>query len=237
MELFGYYFSPFYYDPTYILVIVGVVITLIAQFNVQHTMNKYSKIVSNYRLTGEEVSRRILDMANIRDVYVEKVNGRYSDHYDPRSKSVRLSSNVSNSASITAVGVAAHEVGHAIQHNRGFVLMRLRSFLVPVANFGSSFGMIMVVLGLILSYVGLIKFGIILFSATVAFQVVTLPVEFDASRRALQLLRKSYILDEKELKMAKKVLTAAALTYVAAAAATILQLLRLVLLSRGSNRD
>lgn len=236
VALFGYY-VPFYYDPTYVLVIIGIIITLIAQMNVKHTMSKYAQVYSSYRLTGEEVSRRILSAANINDVHIESVSGQYTDHYDPRTKVVRLSNSVANSTSITAVGVAAHEVGHAIQHNRNFILMTIRSFLVPVANFGSSFGFFMVILGIILSYTGLITFGILLFAGTVAFQVITLPVELDASRRALRLLRTNYILDEQELKMAKKVLTAAALTYVAAAATTILQLLRLILLSRGNRRD
>ncbi|MDF2820773.1 MAG: peptidase [Clostridiales bacterium] len=238
MNLFGYYGMGFYgFDPTYYLVIIGMIITVIAQVNVNSTMKKYSKIGTQYGLTGEDVSNRILNNAGIRNVSVERVKGEYTDHYDPRSKVLRLSSAVHDSTSITAIGVAAHEVGHAIQDQQNYTFLRIRSALVPVASFGSSAGFFSVILGIILSFPGLITLGIIVFSGTVLFQVVTLPVEFNASSRALKNLRQMYLMDGNELKMAKKVLRAAALTYVAAAATTILTLLRLVLLSRGSNRD
>lgn len=236
MNIYGYYGLGFY-DPTFYLVIIGMVITIIAQIHVKSTMKKYSKIGTQYGLTGEDVSNRILSNAGIRNVNVERVSGEYTDHYDPRSKVLRLSSAVFDSTSITAIGVAAHEVGHAIQDQENYSLMKLRSALVPVANFGSSAGFIIIIIGMILSFSGLMTLGIILFSATVVFQIVTLPVELNASNRAIKNLRQMYLMDGNELKMAKKVLRAAALTYVAAAATTILQLLRLVLLSRGSSRD
>ena len=234
-----YYYG---FDPTYILVIIGIVITMWAQAKMKTTFAKYSRVPSRTGMTGQEVARRILMANGILDVSVEAVPGQLTDHYDPRSKVVRLSEVIYNSASVAAIGVAAHECGHAIQDNQEYLPLRLRSAIVPVANIGSTLSWPMILIGVLLanagSYTGysLISIGILLFSLAVLFQVVTLPVEFDASRRALQQLNVTGILPSDEEKQARSVLTAAALTYVAAAAASMLQLLRLVILFGGNRR-
>ena len=234
-----YYYG---FDPTYILVIIGIVITMWAQAKMKTTFAKYSRVPSRTGMTGQEVARRILMANGILDVSVEAVPGQLTDHYDPRSKVVRLSEVIYNSASVAAIGVAAHECGHAIQDNQEYLPLRLRSAIVPVANIGSTLSWPMILIGIFLwnagSYIGynLVSIGILLFSLAVLFQVVTLPVEFDASRRALQQLNVTGILPSDEEKQARSVLTAAALTYVAAAAASMLQLLRLVILFGGNRR-
>lgn len=227
-----------YFDPTYILVIIGVILSLIASARVKSTFAKYSRVRSHSGLTGAEAAEKVLHHAGIYDVSIENVQGQLTDHYDPRKKVLRLSDSVYGSNSIAAIGVAAHECGHAIQHQNAYAPLKIRSALVPVANFGSFLAWPIILVGLLLAgSQTLIDIGIILFSTAVLFQLVTLPVEFNASRRAIQRLSESGILHYEELNQSKKVLNAAALTYVAAAAATILQLLRLVLLFGGRRRD
>ena len=231
---YGYYSL----DPTYILVILCAVVSCIASARVNSVFSKYNRVLSERGLTGAEAAHRILQSAGIYDVSVEHVSGKLSDHYDPRSKVLRLSDSTYNSRSVAAIGVAAHECGHAIQHDVGYAPLGLRSTLVPIANIGSKAAIPIILIGCILSYNQmLIQIGIIAFSAAVLFQLVTLPVEFNASSRALALLREQNILVDREAGMAKKVLSAAAMTYVAAAAASIVQLLRLVLLFGGRRRD
>ncbi len=227
-----------YFDPTYILVIIGVILSLIASARVKSTFAKYSRVRSHSGLTGAEAAEKVLHHAGIYDVSIENVQGQLTDHYDPRKKVLRLSDSVYGSNSIAAIGVAAHECGHAIQHQNAYAPLKIRSALVPVANFGSFLAWPIILVGLLLAgSQTLIDIGIILFSTAVLFQLITLPVEFNASRRAIQRLSESGILHYEELNQSKKVLNAAALTYVAAAAATILQLLRLVLLFGGRRRD
>ena len=241
MPYYGYYF-----DPTYILVVIGAVICLIASARVKTTFNKYDKVRSMSGMTGAQAAERILHAAGIYDVSIQHVSGNLTDHYDPRHKVLRLSDSTYGSASVAAVGVAAHECGHAIQHKEGYFPLKLRSTLVPAANIGSKLGLPIVLLGLILGigfdlpgggYFSLAQIGIWVFSLAVLFQVVTLPVEFNASGRALKLLGSYGVMGSDEVDDCKRVLGAAALTYVAAAAASILQLLRLVILARGRSRD
>ena len=228
-----------YYDPTYIFVIIGIVITLIASGKVKSTFSKYSRIRSMSGMTGAQVADRLLREAGIYDVRIEHIQGDLTDHYDPKNKILRLSDPVYGQTSLAAIGVAAHECGHAIQHQESYAPLNIRSALVPVANLGSMAAWPLIILGLLLSFnQTLIYLGIILFSAAVLFQIITLPVEFNASKRAIAKLGETGILYGEELKQSKKVLDAAALTYVAAAAATILQLLRLIILfGGGRNRD
>ncbi|MDF2944383.1 MAG: putative rane protein [Herbinix sp.] len=231
-------FYPFF-DSTYILVLIGVVLSLAASAKVKSTFAKYSRVRSMSGLTGAQAAERLLQASGIYDVQIEQVSGNLSDHYDPRHKVLRLSDSVYGQTSLAAIGVAAHECGHAIQHQNSYVPLKFRGALVPVANIGSMAAWPIILIGLFLGgsqY--LIDLGIILFSVAVLFQVVTLPVEFNASTRAIARLGETGILSNEELRQSKKVLDAAALTYVAAAAATILQLLRLILLfGGGRNRD
>lgn len=228
----------FYFDSTYILVLIGVVLSLMASARVKSTYAKYSREASLTGMTGEQAAKRILSMAGIYDVTVRHVPGNLTDHYDPRNKTLNLSDSVYGSTSVAAVGVAAHECGHAIQHDRGYAPLRFRSALAPVASIGANISWPMIVIGLLLGGSGtLIQLGILMFSLAVLFQLVTLPVEFNASGRAMNLLSETGILYEEELRKTKKVLSAAALTYVAAAASSILQLLRLVLLYGNRRRD
>lgn len=231
--------APYYYfDSTYILVFIGVVISLAASAKVKTTFNKYSQVRSMSGMTGAEAAQRLLQTSGIYDVRIEQVSGNLSDHYDPRSKVLRLSDSVYGSNSLAAIGVAAHECGHAIQHQKGYAPLKLRGALVPVANIGSTLAWPMILIGLLITgSQSLINLGIILFSIAVLFQLITLPVEFNASRRAIARLGETGILYGDELGQSKKVLDAAALTYVAAAAASILQLLRLFLLFGGRRRD
>ena len=219
-------------DPTMILLIPAILLTLYAQYKVSSTTNRYFNVRSDRNLTGEEVARRILDSNGLYNVRVEMVRGRLSDHYDPRSNVVRLSEDVYSRTSITSISVAAHECGHAIHH--GYAPLNIRSSLVPVVNFASNMSWIFIMLGFVTRGV-LLEVGIILFSASVLFQIVTLPVEFNASSRALTQLTTLGIVDDREVRESRKVLQAAALTYVAAAVTAILQLLRLVLIA--NSRD
>lgn len=218
-------------DWTYFLVLIGVVITIIASSKVNSTFARFSKVNSTCGMTGSDVALKILHSAGIYDVKVAHISGSLTDHYDPRNKTLKLSDTVYNATSVAALGVAAHECGHAIQHNTGYVPLQIRGSMVPVVNIGSTLSWPLIILGVILSWnQTLITTGIILFSFAVAFQLITLPVEFDASHRALVKLEELGILHGSELDGSKKVLKAAALTYVAAAASSILQLLRLILL-------
>lgn len=227
---YGYGYGVFF-DPTYILIIIGVIISMIASAKVKSTFQKYAKIRSKSGMTGAEVARRILDNSGLSHVSVEHVKGNLSDHYDPKSKAVRLSDDTYASYSVSAIGVAAHECGHAIQDLEDYKPLLIRASLAPVASIGSNLAMPIIILGIILSYNQiLIQVGIWAFSLAVLFQVVTLPVEFNASSKALAILNNQGILDTYELKDSKKVLDAAAMTYVAAAVASLLSLLRLVLL-------
>ncbi len=226
-------------DPTMILVLIGVVITLWAQWRVNSAFSKYSRIRSRTGMTGAEAAQRLLQSQGIYDVRVQRVGGSLTDHYDPRTKTVNLSDAVFDVSSVAAIGVAAHECGHAIQDNVGYVPLRIRGNLVPVANIGSRLSWPLILIGLLISGLGspLVEIGIIMFSLAVLFQLVTLPVEFDASARAVRLLDAEGILAGDEVSGTRKVLHAAALTYVAAAATSILQLLRLVILFGGRRRD
>ena len=220
-------------DPTMILLIPAILLTLYAQYKVSSTTNRYFNVRSDRNLTGEEVARRILDSNGLYNVRVEMVRGRLSDHYDPRSNVVRLSEDVYSRTSITSISVAAHECGHAIQHAHGYAPLSIRSSLVPVVNFASNISWLLIALGFIMRG-PFLEIGILLFSASVLFQIITLPVEFNASNRALVQLGDLGIVEGKELSQSRKVLTAAALTYVAAALTSVLQLLRLVAIA---NRD
>lgn len=227
-----------YFDSTYFLIIIGAVLSLAASARVKTTFAKYSKVRSLSGMTGAQAAERILHSAGIYDVAVMHVSGSLTDHYDPRDKTLKLSDNVYGQSSVAAIGVAAHECGHAIQHDKGYVPLRLRTAIVPVANIGATVSWPLIIIGLFLGYSQtLINLGIILFSCAVLFQLVTLPVEFNASARAVRILDETGILYGEEVTGTKKVLGAAALTYVAAAAASILQLLRLVILFGGRNRD
>lgn len=232
----GYY----YWDPTYILVVIGAVICMIASARVKGTFNKYSQLRSMSGMNGAQVAQRVLQAAGIYDVQVRHVSGSLTDHYDPHTKTVNLSDPVYNATSVAALGVAAHECGHAIQHAKSYAPLSIRSALVPIANFGSMLAWPVILIGLLFNTRSsglIIDIGILLFSAAVLFQLVTLPVEFDASRRALVMLRTQGILADDELKYTRRVLKSAALTYVASAAAAILQLLRIILITNGRRRD
>lgn len=231
-------FYPFYFDSTYILVLIGIILSLAASARVRSTFAKYSRVRGISGMTGAEAAERILHSSGIYDVRIERVSGQLSDHYDPRTKVLRLSDSVYGQSSISAIGVAAHECGHAIQHDKAYVPLKIRGALVPVVNFGSMISWPLILIGLLVTgSQTLIDIGIILFATAVIFQLITLPVEFNASKRAVQRLGETGILYGEELNQSRKVLNAAALTYVAAAAATILQLLRLILLFGGRNRD
>lgn len=232
----GYY----YWDPTYILVVIGAVICMIASARVKGTFNKYSQLRSMSGMNGAQVAQRVLQAAGIYDVQVRHVSGSLTDHYDPRTKTVNLSDPVYNATSVAALGVAAHECGHAIQHAKSYAPLSIRSALVPIANFGSMLAWPVILIGLLFNTRSsglIIDIGILLFSTAVLFQLVTLPVEFDASRRALVMLRTQGILADDELRYTRRVLKSAALTYVASAAAAILQLLRIILITNGRRRD
>ena len=232
---YGYY--GYYFDPTYILIIIAAIISLIAQWRVNSAFSKYSRVASMSGMTGAQAARMILQSNGINDVSVQRISGKLTDHYNPSTKVLNLSESVYGSTSVAAIGVAAHECGHAIQHARGYFPLSLRTALVPVANIGSQLSWVFIIVGAILSFnQTLITIGIIMFSAAVLFQLVTLPVEFNASARALEQLESNGILYRDEVSQTRKVLSAAALTYVAAAATAILQLLRLIILFRGRGR-
>lgn len=233
---FGYY--GFYWDPTYILVLAGAILCMWASARVNSAMNKYHRVRSMSGMTGAQAAQRILQYQGITDVQVECLHQGQGDHYDPRSKTVRLSYENYNSASLTAVAVAAHECGHAAQHHEEYGFLKLRSTLAPVASLGSRLGFPIILLGVLFGGSPLlIEIGIWAFSLGVLFQLITLPVEFNASRRAMQTVTQYGILSDSERDGGQKVLRAAAWTYVAATASAILQLLRLVLLFGGRRRN
>ena len=219
------FFYGYHFDPTYILVLIGAVLSIIASARVNSTFNKYARVRSMSGMTGAQTAEAILRSRGIYDVQVEHIRGNLTDHYDPSKKVVRLSDSVYNATSVAAIGVAAHECGHVMQHHEKYAPLSIRTMLVPAANIGSKLGIPIVILGLILgSNSLLINIGIWVFSLAVLFQIVTLPVEFDASRRALACIEQYGIVTSDERAKSAKVLRAAAYTYVAAAAASILQL-------------
>ncbi len=236
MGYYGHY--GYYFDPTYFLVLIGAVLCIYAQMRVNSTYQKYAKVPSRTGMTGAQAAQKILGMSGIYDVRIEHVGGNLTDHYDPANKVLRLSDSVYGSTSIAAIGVAAHECGHAVQHQQEYSPLKIRSALVPAANIGSKAGIPLIILGAFLGMNQvLIQIGIWVFALAVLFQVVTLPVEFNASGRALAMLGDYGMMEQDEVGGCRKVLKAAALTYVAAAASAILQLLRLVLLFGRRDRD
>lgn len=226
----------FYFDSTFIIVIIGTVICLIASANVKMTYNKFNKYNGRSGITASEAAKRILRIGGVVDVAVVKTRGELTDHYDPRAGEIRLSENVSDSGSVAAIGVAAHECGHAIQHEKNYFPLKIRSVIIPVVNIGSSLSWPLILIGALFGLGNLVDIGIILFSTVLIFQLVTLPVEFNASRRAMKILKESGILMGDELKGARKVLTAAALTYVTSVIFSMLQLVRLLILFGGRRR-
>ena len=249
--MYGGYYGYGFFDPTMILVLLGALLSMWASAKVKSTFGKYSRVRSMTGMTGAEAARRLLNSQGIYDVSIEAIPGQLTDHYDPRTKTLRLSEPVYQSASVSAIGVAAHECGHAIQDNVGYVPLKMRGAFVPVVNLGSRLSWPLILIGLIIGGMGstmvniglllggmrpLIQIGIWMFVLVVLFQLITLPVELNASRRAVVLLDQIGILQGEEVGQTRKVLGAAALTYVAAAAASILQLLRLVILF-GGRRD
>lgn len=232
------YYPMMYFDPTYLLVIIGLILSMVASARVKSTFAKYSKVRTMNGATGLETAQRILHQAGIYDVQVVRVSGSLTDHYDPTTKTVRLSDTVYGQTSVSAVSVAAHECGHAIQDQKGYMPLRIRAALVPVTNFGASLSWPLIIIGILLGGIPvLINIGVWMFIAVVAFHFVTLPVEFNASSRGLRILEESGILHGEENNYAKKVLGAAALTYVASAAAMALQLLRLLMIANRYRRN
>ena len=224
-----------FYDPTYILVIIGIIITMIASANVNATFRKYDEISSRRGLTGAAAARKILDANGLYNIRIERISGKLSDHYSPKEGVIRLSDSTYNSTSIAALGVAAHECGHAVQHQVGYTPIKVRNAMVPAVNICSYMAIPIILIGLFISQ-QLAMIGVILYCAVLAFQIVTLPTETNASARAIDTLYNMAILDEDELRGTKKVLRAAAMTYFASMAATALQILRLFMLVSGNRR-
>lgn len=223
------------FDRTMIILLPALIISLWAQMKIKSSYAKFSRVHSSNGYTGSQVARMILDAYGLYDIPVNAIGGHLTDHYNPQSRVVNLSQGVYNSSSIAAIGVAAHEIGHAIQHQEGYMPIKIRSALVPIANFGSQAAWGLFFFGIIFQFNPLVNIGIILFSAAVLFQLVTLPVEFNASNRAMKVLEAKNILYEEELKGARTVLTSAGLTYVAAAVTAIAQLLRLLAIRDRNN--
>lgn len=227
----------FFWDSTMILLLPAMILAFYAQTKVTSTFEKYLRVPARSQMTGADVAREILRRSGIDDVSVQIQGGRLSDHYDPRRKVLRLSSDVYNGRSLAAIGVAAHECGHAIQHDVGYIPLALRNTIVPIAGFGSQMAFPLFFIGLLFSAESLMMLGILLFSAAVLFQVVTLPVEYNASNRAVAILEGHGFIEKSELGPVKAVLGAAALTYVAVTIMAVMQLLRLLVLAGGrSNR-
>ena len=224
--MFFYYFDRYYW----ILIVPAMIFAMWAQMRVSSTFNRYSKVGSARGLSAAQVCRQILDENGLFSVRVERVSGNLTDHYDPRSNVIRLSDSVYHSTSVAAIGVAAHEAGHAVQYSVGYVPIKIRNSIIPVSKLGSTLSMPILLVGLLFNSGVLVEIGILLFSTMALFQLVTLPVEFNASGRALRTLGDYHILDDEETRMAGKVLKAAALTYVAALLSSAAQLLRLILL-------
>ena len=228
----------YYYDPYYwMLLVPAMLIALLAQLNVSSTFNRYARVASRRGLSGAQAAEAVLRAHGVYDVRIERVSGRLSDHYDPRSNVIRLSDSVYGSTSVASLGVAAHEAGHAVQYAQGYGPIKLRTAIIPICNVGSQLSILLIVLGLVLYFPALFGVGVILFAVAVFGQLVTLPVEFNASGRAMASLRDTGLLDEQELRGARKVLTAAAMTYVAALLVSIAQLLRFLLAFAGRRRD
>ncbi len=230
---------PYYwFDYTYLLLIPALLFGMYAQFKVNSTYSKYQKVNNSRGWTAAEVARKILDDNGLYDVNIAHIAGNLTDNYNPKTNTVSLSDSVYSSTSVAAIGVAAHECGHAVQHAEQYTPIKIRSALVPVTNFGSSFGVIILAIGLIFSSYNIAMIGVLLYSLMAVFQAVTLPVEFNASSRALTTLREQNMLEDDELKMSKKVLSAAAMTYVAALVSSISTIFRLLLIvNRGTRRD
>lgn len=226
----------YYFDSTYLLVLIGAVISMIASAKVKSTYAKYERVMSRSGLTGTDAARRILDNAGLRHIRIERISGDLTDHYSPKEQVLRLSDTTYNSRSIAAIGVAAHECGHAIQHADHYAPLNIRNAIVPVVNIGSTLSWPLIFIGLLFSLTGFLKLGIIFFSFSLIFQIITLPVEFNASSRALKILDESGMLYGEEISGARKVLSAAAMTYVAAVIASLLSLLRLIILFGGRRR-
>lgn len=222
---------PLFFDPTMIVIIPALLIAFYAQYKVKNTFKKYNEIQLNSNLTGAEAARKILLSNDLDNVEIKKSDGKLSDHYDPKNKTLNLSSDVYNNNSIAAVGVAAHEVGHAVQDKENYKPLSLRASLVPAANIGSSFGMPLAIFGFFIRADFLIMTGFVLFSAAFLFHLITLPVEFNASNRAISNLKSSNLLNQEEIKGAKKVLKAAAFTYVATTLVALANMLRILLLA------
>lgn len=220
-----------YWDSTIIILIPAIIFSIVAQIMVKSAFSKYSKVRNSRSLTGADAAREILDRNGLTNVRIEHISGSLTDHYDPRANVIRLSDDVYGSATVAAVGVAAHEAGHAVQYAEGYYPIKIRNAIIPVTRFGSSLSTPLVILGLVLSLDVLITAGILLFCAVVLFQAITLPVEFNASGRALKTLRSSHFLEDDEMKGARSVLTAAAMTYVAAMLSALLSLVRLLVIS------
>ena len=227
----------YWWDPTYYLVIIAMLLSVFASIGVKSTFAKYEKMKTARGITGAEAARKVLDMNGLQNVRVERVSGELTDHFDPRSNVIRLSDSTYSNTSVAAVGVAAHEAGHAVQYAVGYTPIKIRNAIVPVVNIGSSLAMPLFILGLVLNFLNLAYLGVFLFSFALVFQLITLPVELNASARAIKILDSSMILYENEVKPANKVLKAAAMTYVAAVAATALQLLRLLLILNNRRDD
>jgi len=226
----------FFYDNYYLMLVVpAILISMFAQVKVKSTYKKYSEIMSTGSKTAMEITRRILDSNGLQNVGIEHVSGSLTDHYDPRVNVIRLSDTVYSDVSVASIGVAAHEAGHAVQYKEGYMPIKIRNAVLPAANLGSKLSVPLILFGIILSFGPLVDAGILLFSFVLLFQLITLPVEFNASKRAIKTLDNANILTGDELIGAKKVLNAAALTYVAAALLSSMQLLRFVLLNRRRN--
>ena len=221
----------YYFDPTYVLVIIAFLLTLFASMGVKSTFSKYNDVRSSRGITAASAARQILDANGLQNIRIEHVSGDLTDHYSPNENVIRLSDSTYNSTSVAAIGVAAHECGHAVQHQVGYVPIKIRNGIVPIVNVCNMLSMPIFIIGLILGLGRLAMVGAILFGAVLVFQLVTLPTEINASRRAMKTLESMYLLEGDELTGARKTLTAAAMTYVAVVASTALQFLRLVLLA------
>lgn len=245
------FFGWFYYDWTILILIPPMIFALIAQAKVNSAYKKYSQIRSSRGITAHEAARQILDANGLSYIKIEHISGKLTDHYDPKAEVIRLSDSVDGNQSVAAIGIAAHECGHAIQHAEGYAPIKLRSALVPITNLGSKLSMIFIIIGLVLvsaqrtaetmgmynTGMAIAVIGILLFSLSTIFQLVTLPVEFNASNRALKTLDEFHILEDSEIPQARKVLSAAAMTYVAALVSSLASLLRIVLIVLGSGRS
>lgn len=233
-----YPFGFYGFDPTMFILIPAVILTIYAQSKVQNNFNKYLRVPTTRGVTGVQIARSLLDQNGLENIPIELSRGKLSDHYDPTKKMLRLSQEVYEGHSIASVSVAAHEVGHAIQHANGYVPLSFRNAVFPIARFGSSAALPLIVVGLLIpNFAPLINIGIILFGISVLLQIVTLPVEFNASNRALELINNNGFLTDNEINGAKKVLNAAALTYIAAMASGISQLIRLIMIRNRNTRE